>query len=571
LLSTRTAHGLHFCKGMLLRLLPLFSLLAALPCWAHESEMKPGELIIRWKKKTPPRPSDRIAGHNIFLARALGNGAHLYRIEDTGAQATLAALKQLRGRADVDFAEPNLVRRPFRLPNDPYYPTQWHLKTLQLEKAWEKTTGSSDVTVAVIDTGIVAGHPDLKDRLLQGRDFVSSVEDAGDGDGWDADPQDMGDNSGESTAYHGTHIAGIIGASSDNNEGITGVDWACKILPIRVLGVVAGKGSDSDIAAAIRWAAGLPVPGVPDNPNPARVINLSFGGPGSSTVLTEAVLAAQGAGAIVVAAAGNEGEDGWDYYPAAIDGVITVGATQPDGLRAPYSNYGSVLDVMAPGGNLSLRLPAPLGDTSAGILSTLYSSSNHAFSYELFEGTSQAAPLVAGVVSLMLALNSGLSSAEVLSILRHSANPNFTCPEGCGAGLIDAAKALRMVAGENVLTDEPTPFGFNANCSRDDQCSEGTCRDVLGTGSFCTLRCTAMSDCPAAGADCVSGFCSYPSPAQRADRSSACSSGQCLHERSPVEGCSVSLTEGGSMTPGEGTLLLAGLMVLCSRRRRPRR
>src|SRR5262249_39590892 len=152
----------------------------------------------------------------------------------------------------------------------------------------------------------------------------------------DSDPTDAGNASAESSAFHGTHVAGIIGAGSDNGIGVSGVDWNCRIEPIRVLGINRGAGVDSDIADAIRWAAGIPVKGVPDNANPAQVINLSFGGAGPSRTMQEAISDATARGVVVVASAGNLGTDAKDDSPAGIADVITVGAVDENGRPAPY-------------------------------------------------------------------------------------------------------------------------------------------------------------------------------------------------------------------------------------------
>lgn len=227
-------------------------------------------------------------------------------------------------------------------PNDSHYRAlQWNLRAIGLEGAWEVTTGSSNVVVAVIDSGIAPQHPDLSGRLIPGRDFISDAELAGDGDGWDDDPTDVAASPNE-RIYHGTHITGIIGATSNNSQGVAGVDWRCGVLPVRAIPGASNQGRDPDLAAAIRWAAGLPVDKVPTNPHPADVINLSFGGLGPSPVLRDAVQAALDQGSIVVAAAGNKDMDAGNFYPAAIPGVITVGATDYAGQRAAYSNHGAV-------------------------------------------------------------------------------------------------------------------------------------------------------------------------------------------------------------------------------------
>jgi serine protease len=217
-----------------------------------------------------------------------------------------------------------------------------------------------------------------------------------------------------------------------------------------------GKGKDADIAAAIRWAAGIDVPGAPRNPYPARIINLSFGGPGGNPdTLSRAIKDAQNRGAIVVVAAGNQGQNAKDIYPAAIANVITVGAIKFDGKRAPYSNFGNKISLMAPGGDMTEKLPYQFTDPDeknataknypAGVIGTLYSHKLREFTYHFYEGTSQAAPIVAGVISLLLAINPELNRSDILRIFERSAFSNTKCNEGCGVGLINAERAMRQV------------------------------------------------------------------------------------------------------------------------------
>jgi hypothetical protein len=236
------------------------------------------------------------------------------------------------------------------------------------------------------------------------------------------------------------------------------------------------------------------------------VINLSFGGPGASTTLTKAVQDAQKKGAIVVAAAGNHGQEGSNIYPAAIAGIVTVGAIQYDGKRASYSNYGKVVDIMAPGGNMSQNLPYKFNnkDYPAGVLGTLYSTTQKKYTYHFFEGTSQASPLVAGIVSLMLTVNGTLDETEALKILKKTAFLNTTCSEGCGAGLVNAEAAVKATGGSNGGTKLP----FSKSCVNDAQCTQGVCRDVNGTGKICTQFCSIDATCPGTGSRCNNGLCS---------------------------------------------------------------
>ena len=341
------------------------------------------------------------------------------------------------------------------VPNDPQYNSQWHYHEpygINLPQAWEVTTGNSNVVVAVIDTGH-RPHVDLAGRIVGGYDFITNVQVANDGNGRDADPQDPGDwiTSAESSSgpfagcpvrnssWHGTHVAGTIGAVTNNGQGVAGVNWGAKLLSVRVLGKCGG--STSDITDAMRWAAGLPVTGVPDNPNPARVLNLSLGGPiACSSTWQSAINTVNAVGSIVVVAAGNSNTNAATFTPASCNGVITVGATNRNGVRAWYSNYGSVVDVSAPGGESG----------SNGVLSTSNTGTQGPVSdsYAYMQGTSMAAPHVAGVVSLMLAINPTLNFTQTETILKLTAKPfgpGHTCTgaTSCGAGIVNAHDALR--------------------------------------------------------------------------------------------------------------------------------
>ncbi|MCC6749520.1 MAG: S8 family serine peptidase [Deltaproteobacteria bacterium] len=496
----------------LLVLAPL--LLVAGVARGQTPEMAPGEIIVGWRAGKAPAVLDatQLLGKMspAYRVRQLDAAHELIRLVDPSPDATLAAVEALGRHPDVAFAQPNYIRRPFLRPNDPHYALQWHLKAVGMEQAWERSRGAVSVVVAVVDTGIRRDHPDLAGRLLPGYDFIANATSAADGDGWDDDPNDAGDNAATSSAFHGTHVAGIIGALSDNGIGVAGVNWACKILPVRALGVNEGKGTDADIAAAIRWAAGLSVSGAPANPTPAKVINLSFGGPGASQILSEAIGAAHRAGAIVVAAAGNQGIDGANIYPAAVPEVITVGATDYASKRAGYSNYGKVVDLVAPGGDLGSKLPIQYQnkDWPAGILSTIYYKSSNTFDYHFYEGTSQAAPLVAGVVSLMLTVNPSLTRQQTLSILQNSANGAGRCNEGCGAGLLNAAGAVQQAIDPN-NPGSAVDLEFGVQCKVDGQCKNKICRAVATGAKICTQFCSTQEGCPN-GSSCVSGLCTPP-------------------------------------------------------------
>ena len=229
---------------------------------------------------------------------------------------TIAAIKELRRRSDVEYAEPNYIRRTCAVPDDEFYPYQWHYPLISLPEAWEVTTGDPDVIVAVIDTGVVLDHPDLQGQLVDGYDFISDPQISRDGDGIDPDPDDPGDLGiqGTTSTFHGTHVAGTVAARSDNGTGVAGVAWNVSIMPIRVLGL--GGGTDFDITQGILYAAGLSNSSGTVPAQKADVINMSLGGQGLSSAEQDAILAAREAGVIVIAAAGNESSNA-DYCSPA--------------------------------------------------------------------------------------------------------------------------------------------------------------------------------------------------------------------------------------------------------------
>jgi len=384
---------------------------------------------------------------------------------------TIAIVKALRKRPDVVSARLNYIRKPFRVPNDEYYSYQWHYPQIDLPQAWDITTGSSDVIVAVIDTGVLSNHPDLQGQLVAGYDFIQDPDNAADGDGIDDDPFDVGDDANGNSSFHGTHVSGTIAAASDNSNGVAGVAWGAKVMPLRALGRFGG--TDYDIEQAVRFAAQLPNDSgtIPDQK--AAVINLSLGGPTNSTNPTEAFRLAREAGVIVVAASGNEGSNGLNY-PASLDGVVSVSATTIRDSLAPYSNFGNTIDIAAPGGNFS----DVNGDGYAdGILSTVGSDANGPIQlgYAFYQGTSMASPHIAGVVALMKSVYPGLTPNDFDQLLE---NGELTDDLGTlgrdnqfGYGLVNAYKAV--TAARNMMdapaelrpplaTAQPTALNFGA-------------------------------------------------------------------------------------------------------------
>jgi serine protease len=350
-------------------------------------------------------------------------------------------------------------------PLDAMFKDQWYLTAkygINATNAWSTTMGSKNVVVAVIDSGITA-HPDLDNQVIPGYDFVSDPLSANDGDGWDANNADPGDYYGnEPSSWHGTHVAGIIAAQS-NAIGVTGVAPNVKIQPIRALG--SDGGNSSDLIAALHWAAGIHVAGVPDNKTPAQVVNLSMGTDsntpcrlrGQTTGATEDALAElKSAGITVISAAGNFNVPAYESYPGNCFPTINVGATAYSGDRASYSNYSVVdstgqmvgVDISAPGGDSKFPGDSPAG-TNGKIISTMNDGQKGpgAPTYKGEEGTSMAAPIVAGVVALIYSLKPKITFDKVWDVLKASVTPfppGSSCETkaNCGAGIVNAGAAV---------------------------------------------------------------------------------------------------------------------------------
>ena len=381
-------------------------------------------------------------------SHALANGAKVFRLDRRHnlAEVRSLATEMMLRDASIEYAEPDRIMTHAATPTDPRYTDQWHyydtVGGLRLPAAWDISTGAG-VVVAVIDTGY-RPHADLSGQFLPGYDFISTAAIGNDGNGRDSDATDPGDGvtagacgggqpfSDQPSSWHGTHVAGTVAARTNNGAGVAGVAYNAKILPVRALGKCGGY--TSDIADAITWASGGTVAGVPVNANKARVLNLSLGGGGAcSATMQNAINGARSRGAVVVAAAGNSGIDVSSASPANCAGVIAVAATGRTGGRARYSNFGAQVAVAAPG-----------GDGTSGVLSTLNSgrSGPLADTYAVYQGTSMAAPHVAGVAALMLAANTKLTPDEIATRLKSTARAFPASCAGCGAGIVDAAAAL---------------------------------------------------------------------------------------------------------------------------------
>lgn len=349
--------------------------------------------------------------------------------------------------------------------------------SMNSEELWANFHGTAPTVVAVLDTGVLPSHPMLQGHLLAGYDFVADPfigadgQVSGDSDR-DADPTDPGDGVtaadlladpacgavGQSS-WHGTFVSGLLAGNPVQSEGIFPVNWNAVVLPVRVLGKCGGF--STDLADGIRWAAGLNVPGVPNNPFPAKVINLSLGAEGEcvDAIEGQAVAAARQAGALVVVASGNDG--GSVDSPANCPGAFGVGSLDQQGLKANYSNFGPTIQLLAPGGDAAF----PIWSASNTGFSTPLSNT-----YNTKVGTSFSAPMVAGAASLYWSVNPAATVDAVIAALKSTArpflsfsnrqvcrvsSPNVECnctTTLCGAGMLDVARLVTSVA-ERGLTN----------------------------------------------------------------------------------------------------------------------
>ncbi|MBI5701244.1 S8 family serine peptidase [Candidatus Saganbacteria bacterium] len=320
------------------------------------------------------------------------------------------AIKELRALPEIEYAEPNYIYHAFLTPNDQYFSLQYGLAKISCEAGWDATTGTSEVIVGIVDTGVNYNHADLAGKIILGYDYSNS----------DSDPMD--DNG------HGTHLAGIIGASTNNSVGIAGVNWNVKILAVKSLDS-GGSGTSLGVARGINYAAN----------NSAEVVNMSFGQPVDDATIKDSIISAYGKGCVLVAAAGNDDVNTPEYPAAYNDYVIAVGSTDQNDAKSEWgtnpntgalqgSNYGTWVDVCAPG--------------------TLIWSTWHTGSYLQKNGTSMATPHVAALASLILSQDQTFTQSEVRSRIENScdnidsANPSYVGL--LGRGRINVAKALGL-------------------------------------------------------------------------------------------------------------------------------
>lgn len=389
-------------------------------------------------------------------------------VVDLGRAALRSDLARFRDPAIV-AVEPDYRATVAAVPSDPDYTLQWDLSdpapsvneySVKAPGAWDLTTGDPSLVVAVIDTGITA-HAEFAGRTVAGYDMISDSRIGNDSDGRDADPSDPGDwitstenASGffagcgaSNSSWHGSHVAGTIGAAANNATGIAGLNWGSKLQAVRALGKCGGY--FSDIADSITWASGGSVAGVPANSTPAKIISLSLGGATSCpSYMQSAIDGARNRGSLVVVAAGNSNTNASGFAPANCSGTIVVAATARDGKRAYYSNYGSIVTIAAPGGDAK---------KDSMIRSTVNTGTTVpvADGYAAYQGTSMATPHVSGVLSLLLSLKPTLTQSEVLALLKTTSTPfapdttTNSCSSGtnCGPGVINATALLRAANG----------------------------------------------------------------------------------------------------------------------------
>jgi serine protease len=425
-----------------------------------------GSVAVVQAESVPDAVANLASRANLSLRRSrqILGGLHVIEFEPRTAGESLAAsLARLRADSSVEYAEPDQRRHvQATIPNDPLFVAtsgatgQWYMQSpssagapsaVDAVDAWGITTGSAGVVIADIDTGIRFDHPDLLragagGRLLPGYDFVSDVSVGNEANGPNSDASDPGDwitqadtqtseFSGcavSNSSWHGTRVTGILGALTNNSVGVAGMTWSGWMLPVRALGKCGGL--DSDIETAMLWAAGVHQSGVPDNPYPAKIVNLSLGGSGSCPQSYQTIISQlTQLGVLVVASAGNEG--GPVSAPANCPGVAAIAGLRQIGTKVGYSNLGTEVALSAPAGNcVNTSGPCLYSiDTTVNAGTTTpapYTASNAYTNQTNYNvGTSFSAPMVSGIAGLMVAVNGNLTPAQLIARLQEGVTTPF--------------------------------------------------------------------------------------------------------------------------------------------------
>jgi serine protease len=470
----------------------------------------------------------------LNASRALGGDLHVLRVSpQAGTESAAQMIARLQADSEVEYAVPDRPVYAHATSNDPLATGQWYLAGAQVsatraQGAWDITRGSRGVTVAVLDTGVLFEHPDLGrsnagGKYLPGYDFIGNLTTANDGDGRDADASDPGDwvvtgdctdTPSSNSSWHGTRVSGMIAAQTDNAAGVAGIMWSGSLLPVRVLGKCGGL--LSDVMEGMRWAAGLHVAGVPDNPNPAQIINLSLGSEGACDSFTQDVVnQVTAAGSLVVVSAGNEG--GPVDSPANCQGAMGVLGLRHAGTKVGFSSLGPQIGIAAPGGNcINTTAGSPcLFSLDTTVNSGTTSPGAHAYTTQLNYnvGTSFSAPIVSGVAGLMLAVNGNLKSAQLIRRMQAGAMPfpassetgvTAVChtPTGdtdiqntecicttsvCGAGMVNALGAVNEALRPIAAISAPATFAASSMVSLQAGGSAGACGKTIASYAWSVL------------------------------------------------------------------------------------
>jgi serine protease len=518
------------------RIVAALALLSCAVAAFGQAQPPTDQIIVKWRDGSS---SSAAAVGTRTQKLGTSAGMHMQRKQQIAAETDVlkldraldsgemnALLERMAADPNVEYAVADGHRWAHATPNDLLFNDQWYFQGTEIaathaNQAWDVTVGSNMTVVAVIDTGVRFEHPDLlrvsqAGKLLDGFDFVLNPPFANDGDGRDADASDPGDfvtaaelaappfnipacapgpgSDHVNSSWHGTRVSSLIAALTNNGEGVAGTGWNTLILPVRVLGKCGG--TDSDIISGMRWAAGISIPGVPLNPTPAQIINLSLGGSGAcSAAYQQAVNEIIARGVLIVASVGNDGQV--VSAPANCTGVLGVAGIRHAGTKVGFSNLGPGTGIAAPGGNCVNTNITPTTPCLFPITAAVNTGAttpgasgytDHVANINV--GTSFSAPLVAGAAALIHSLNSQLSPAQYIALLQDSASPFPTSsattttvchvPAGdtqtaecicttdtCGAGMLNTNAAVLAAQRPLALADAPNSITVGVASSID--------------------------------------------------------------------------------------------------------